>query len=103
MAAPSDPVRPAPDGDGSWIRLKVVPGASRTELAGLLGDRYRVRVAAPPEGGKANRAVIDLLAATLGTARRAIQVVQGHAAPQKTVHARGVAPDAVRHALQPAP
>lgn len=39
-----------------------VPGASRTEVSGLHGDAVRVRVAAPPEGGRANRAIITLFA-----------------------------------------
>lgn len=98
-SAPAGPVRPAPDGDGVWIRLKVVPGASQTALAGLHGDRYRVRVAAPPEDGKANRAVVDLLAARLGVARRDVAIVKGHASPQKTVHVRGVSTEAAAAAF----
>ena len=42
--------------------MKVVPGASRTRLAGQLGDALKVAVAAPPEAGKANAALIELLA-----------------------------------------
>ena len=40
-------------GDGTRVRVKVVPGASRTKVVGVLGDRLKVAVAAPPEGGKA--------------------------------------------------
>ena len=44
--------------DGAWlIRVKAVPGASRDEIAGPLGDRLKIRIAAPPEGGKANKAI----------------------------------------------
>jgi uncharacterized protein (TIGR00251 family) len=65
--------------------LKVVPGASRNALAGPYGDRLRVRVAAPPEGGKANRAVIALLADRLGVPGSTLRVVKGETHPLKTV------------------
>jgi uncharacterized protein (TIGR00251 family) len=67
---------------GCELRLKVVPGASREQVAGPLGDRLKVRVAAPPEGGKANRAVCGLIAALTGA--RA-EVAAGHGSPEKTV------------------
>jgi uncharacterized protein (TIGR00251 family) len=89
----------SPAGDGVLIRLKVVPGASRTESAGLHGDRYRLRIAAPPEGGKANRAVCTFLAATLGVPARAVRIVHGPGAPLKTAEVRGVSPATVAHRL----
>ncbi len=52
--------------DGVTVRILVVPGASRTEVKGRHGDAVKVRVAAPPEGGKANRAVLKLLEAKTG-------------------------------------
>ena len=94
MSAGAGPIRPAPDGTGVWILLKVVPGASRTELVGLHGDRYRLRVAAPPEGGKANRGVVSFLAERLGVARRDVELVRGQSSPLKTVEVRGISPTA---------
>ena len=41
-------------GDDLEIRVKAVPGAKREEIAGALGDRLKIRVAQPPEGGRAN-------------------------------------------------
>lgn len=70
------------------LRLKVVPGASRAALAGVLGDRLKVRVAEPPEGGKANRAVLELLTEWLGGA--SVELVSGHHTPLKTVRVRGI-------------
>lgn len=70
--------------------LKVVPGASRDALAGALGKRLKVRVGAPPEGGKANKRVIALLAARLGLPPRDLEIVAGHTRPQKTVAIRGM-------------
>mgnify|MGYP001569607711 CR=1 FL=1 len=46
---------------GSLLTVWVVPGAKRTELVGYHGDALRIRIAAPPEQGKANKAVITLL------------------------------------------
>ena len=72
------------------IRLKVVPGSSRDALAGVLGDRLKIKVAAAPEAGKANAAVCDLLARALGIKPRDITIESGHASPEKTARARGV-------------
>ena len=52
--------------DGATVRVHVVPGASRTEISGLHGDAIKVRVSAPPEGGKANQALLDLVEDTTG-------------------------------------
>ena len=51
------------DGGDVLIRVKVVPGASRAGIAGVLGDRLKVRVSAPAEGGRANKAVCAVIAA----------------------------------------
>jgi len=73
---------------GIEIRLKVVPGARRSEVVGALGDRLKVRVTAPPEGGKANRAVEELLRDTFGVEA---EIVAGHVSPEKVAHLRGSA------------
>jgi uncharacterized protein (TIGR00251 family) len=67
------------------ICLKVVPGASRDEITGWLGDRLKVRVRAPAEHGKANAAVIRLLATSLGVPRHALSMVTGAASPYKVL------------------
>lgn len=75
---------------GVAIRVKVVPGASRSKVAGLLGDRLKVAVAAPPEAGKANAALCELLAGVLEVGKRAAQVTSGQTQPRKTVTVSGV-------------
>ncbi len=83
---------PHPSGDGTLIHLKVVPGASRSEVAGVTGNRLRVRVSAPPERGKANDALLKLLARRLGVRRADLALARGASNPAKTVHVRGLRP-----------
>jgi uncharacterized protein len=65
-----------------------VPGASRSEIVGALGDRLKIRVTAPPERGRANEAVVALLREWLGA--REVEVVAGLASREKTVRVSGV-------------
>ena len=76
--------------DGTRIRVKVTPGADRTELIGRHGDAWRIRVASAPERGRANDAALRLLAETLSLPRRNLSVVAGHTAREKLVAADGI-------------
>ncbi len=67
------------------LEIKVVPGASRNQISGWLGDRLKIRVQAPPESGKANKAIIKLLAKALDLSPRNIQIISGGASPLKTI------------------
>jgi len=75
------------------IDVKVVPGASRDRVAGRYGEGVRVQVSAPPEGGKANRAVEQVIAAALGLKAQQVRVVKGHTQARKVVEVEGVAGD----------
>ena len=86
--------------DGIRLHVKVVPGASRTKIAGVLGDRLKLAVAAPPEGGKANRAVCELLAEVFGVAERDVLITAGHTQAVKTVEVIGVTACAATELLQ---
>jgi uncharacterized protein (TIGR00251 family) len=77
-------------GDGVQFAVKVVPGAARDRVVGLLGNRLKVQVAAPPEGGKANARLCELLAAELGVATRAVQVISGAGNARKIVAVQGL-------------
>ena len=72
------------------IAVKAVPGASRDAIAGPLGDRLKVRVAAPPEGGKANKAMEALIAAACGLPARSASVIVGQSRAQKVVEVNGI-------------
>ena len=66
------------------LSLKVVPGSSRDEIVGWLGDSLKVKVKAPPEKGRANEAVVTLLAERLGFGTSSITVVSGHGSPRRS-------------------
>ncbi|MEZ6234912.1 MAG: DUF167 domain-containing protein [Phycisphaerales bacterium] len=89
---------PDPAG-GVRLHVKAVPGASRDQVAGVLGDRLKVRVAAPPEGGKANKAICALIARALGVKPGDVELVAGHTSPEKTLRVLGVTMDQARAAL----
>ena len=72
------------------LLIKAVPGAKRDEIAGMLGDRLKVRVSAPPEDGRANDAICAVLAAALGVRPRDVKIVAGHTRAEKTVEIDGV-------------
>lgn len=77
------------------LNIKVVPGASRSEVAGWLGEALKVRVAAPPESGKANLAVEKVLAAALGVSRRQVRLEAGLASQRKVVAIGGLSQEEV--------
>lgn len=72
------------------VRLRVAPGARRDELVGRHGEGWKVRVAAPPEGGRANEAVLDLLARELSLPRRSLSIVSGQGGREKIVLMEGI-------------
>src|SRR5262245_24130153 len=81
------------------LRLRVAPGAARPGIAGRYGDGWKLRVAAPPEGGRANDAVVRLLAETLQVPRGAVTLVSGHRARDKVVDLAGFDPAEVERRL----
>ena len=68
------------------LRVKVMPRSPRTELAGEMADgTWKVRVAAPPDKGKANEALCAFLAVHFGVPRAAVTVISGQTASLKLV------------------
>jgi len=78
------------DGAGVKITVHVVPRASRTALAGLHDDALRIRLAAPPVDGKANRTLIEFIAKTLKVPQRQVQLLAGDTARRKYLHVTGL-------------
>jgi uncharacterized protein (TIGR00251 family) len=71
------------------LNVRVQPKAKRNVIE-MDGDRVVVRVTAAPEGGKANYAVVTLLAKKLGIAKGRITVVRGHKARDKRLEIQGI-------------
>jgi len=84
------------------LQLRVSPGASRAGIVGRHGEAWKVRVAAPPEDGRANDAVVALLADALALPRRDVDIVSGHASRDKVVSVAGIGPDEVARRLEAA-
>jgi uncharacterized protein (TIGR00251 family) len=74
----------------AMLQVKVVPGARRDEVAGKYGEGIKVRVSAPPEAGKANAAVVEVVAGLFGVKASAVRIVRGQTNPRKTVSIDGV-------------
>ena len=91
MAQQSQPV--------TTIKIRVQPRASKDEVLGFRGDAWRVRVTAPPEGGKANEAVISLLAGALGIARSRVLIMRGHTSREKLVQVESLGLEEVQARL----
>ena len=78
------------NGDTVLFVAKIVPGSSRTAVVGLLDGMVKVKVAAPPEKGKANQCLIAFLARQLGMKKNAIGIVAGQTSPVKHVQIVGI-------------
>lgn len=88
------------EGTAVLLGVKVVPGASRTRYLGEWNGRARIAVAAPPEKGKANQALIEFLAEFLKISERQVSVVTGHGSPLKTVRIADTSVNVVRAAFK---
>ncbi|GAG23050.1 unnamed protein product, partial [marine sediment metagenome] len=72
------------------LRLKVTPSASRDAVVGWQEDVLRVHVRAPAQRGKANDAVLRLLADALGVERSRLRIVRGETSRQKVLSVDGL-------------
>jgi len=77
-------------GASTRLRLRVVPGSGKPGIVGRYGEAWKLRVAAPPERGKANEATLELLADTLGLPDTNLRLVSGHGSRDKTVEVAGL-------------
>jgi uncharacterized protein (TIGR00251 family) len=84
------------------LRLRIVPGARRSEIVGRHADGWKVRVAAAPEAGKANEALLRFLARTLALPRRDLELTRGTASRDKVVTLAGLTSEAADGRLEAA-
>ncbi len=76
-------------GEDVLIWVKAVPGASRSEIAGIVGDRLKVRISAPAEAGKANKAICKLISSAIGVKLKQVSIDSGQTNPEKIVRIGG--------------
>jgi uncharacterized protein (TIGR00251 family) len=72
------------------LNLRVSPGAGRSAVVGRHGDAWKLRVAAPPERGRANASVVSLLATSLEIGRPDVRIVSGAVSRDKVVEIVGL-------------
>lgn len=81
------------------LKVKVQPRASANKIAGFRDGVLVVRVTAPPEKGRANAAVVALLAAALGVPKTGVRITRGHNSREKLVAVDGLTPEEVERIL----
>ena len=84
------------------VDVSVVPRASRSRVVGMLGDRIKVQLAAPPVDGAANTELVALLADLIGVPARSIAIVRGETHKRKTVRITGIDAAAIRRVIEQA-
>jgi len=75
---------------GVVFTAKIVPGSSKTTIAGLYDGMLRVKVCAPAEKGKANKCLLEFLAKKLGVKRNSVGIISGQTNPAKSVEVSGI-------------
>ena len=82
------------------VDVHAQPGAKRDEVAGLFDGRVRVRTVAPPEAGRANRRIAEVVAALFGLRRADVELVGGATSRRKSFALHGVTIDEARRRLE---
>jgi uncharacterized protein (TIGR00251 family) len=81
------------------LRLHVQPGAGRSAVVGRHGDALHVRVAPPPQDGRANVAVQALVADLFDVPKSSVELSAGERSREKRFRIQGVEVDVVRHRI----
>ncbi len=86
--------------NGAAFHVKAHAGAKREGLAGIHDGMLRLEVTAAPEKGKANKALLKLLAKLLGVPPAGIELLSGDTNARKRFGVRGVSPDKLRNIMR---
>ena len=81
------------------IDIHVQPGARKTEVVGLYGDAIKIKVAATPERGIANEALVEFIAERVGLSKSFVKVVRGRTGRRKTIALEGICEEDARSRL----
>lgn len=84
---------------GIVISVKVQPGSGKNCIVGNLGGRLKLAVSAAPEKGKANKAIIELLAKTLHIHKSSIHILSGETSQDKKLRIEGITPENINTML----
>ena len=83
----------------SRIKVKVLPKSSKNQIIGREGDLFKVKLTSPPVEGKANKALIELLAKRLGIAKKRIEITSGKSTRLKTIRISGLSLEDISQVL----
>jgi uncharacterized protein (TIGR00251 family) len=72
------------------IAVQIYPGASKNEVMGMVNDVLRIKIAAPPVKGKANKELIDYLSHLLGISKDRLDILKGHTSKNKLISIDGL-------------
>lgn len=67
------------------IQVQIQPGSSKDQIIGLHNGRLKIKISAPPVGGKANQNLIEFIAKALGVSKSKIEIVKGRTSKLKTL------------------
>jgi uncharacterized protein (TIGR00251 family) len=84
------------------LLITITPFASTSEVVGRQGEGWKIRVATPPERGRANKELLALLSDELGVPRAALRVVSGHTARRKVLEVEGLTEEEAGRRLEAA-
>ncbi|MCC6326838.1 MAG: DUF167 domain-containing protein [Candidatus Brocadia sp.] len=86
---------------GVILSIRTLPGSSKNRIVGEYGGRLKLAVTAAPEKGKANKAVIELLADILRINESSIHIISGESSRDKRLMIEGLTPEYVKPLLNP--
>ncbi|HHT9108529.1 MAG TPA: DUF167 domain-containing protein [Candidatus Wunengus sp. YC63] len=84
---------------GIILSVRTQPGSSKNRIIGEYGGRLKLAVTAAPEKGKANKAVIELLADTLHIHESSIHIISGESSRDKRLMIEGLTPEDIKSLL----
>ena len=82
-----------------FLKIHLLPRASRDEICGLHGDAIKIRVTAPPVEGKANQALQRFIAEKLNLSSSQVEIIAGQHSREKLLQITGISRAEVEKAL----
>lgn len=85
--------------EGCILPVRAQPGARRAGVQGEQAGALKVAVTAPPEDGRANQALVEVLRKALGVKRSQVELIAGQTSRDKRFLIRGLARDELESRL----